>query len=101
MAAVQHSKSEKWGFIDKSGKITLTGSYELEEGAYEMSFNLLRRRFDIQKGSKITWTGEPTDGILDITAVYIANTSAIELVQDQITAAKTDLRYRQRLPLPC
>lgn len=86
------------GGIDKSGKITLTGSYELEEGAYEMSFNLLRRRFAIQKGSKITWTGEPTDGILDITAVYIANTSAIELVQDQITAAKTDLRYRQRLP---
>ncbi|MBK8704140.1 MAG: translocation/assembly module TamB [Saprospiraceae bacterium] len=86
------------GSIDKSGKISLTGSYELEEGAYEMSFNLLRRRFDIQKGSKITWTGEPTAGILDITAVYIANTSAIELVQDQIIAAKTDLRYRQRLP---
>lgn len=86
------------GGIDKSGKITLTGSYELEAGAYEMSFNFLHRRFDIQKGSKITWIGEPTNAIVDITAVYVANTSAIELVQDQITAARTDLRYRQELP---
>jgi len=86
------------GGVDKSGKITLTGSYELDAGAYEMSFNFLRRRFDIQRGSKITWIGEPTNATVDITAVYIANTSATELVQDQITAARTDLRYRQRLP---
>lgn len=64
------------GGIDKSGKVTLTGTYELDEGAYEMSFNLLERRFIIQKGSKITWTGEPTDGTLNITAVYKANTTA-------------------------
>lgn len=86
------------GGIDKSGKITLTGSYELDEGAYEMSFNLIKRKFVIQKGSKITWAGEPTDGNMDVTAIYIANTSAADLVQDQVAAAKTDLRYRQRLP---
>jgi translocation and assembly module TamB len=86
------------GGIDKSGKITLTGSYELDEGAYEMSFNLIKRKFVIQKGSKITWAGEPTDGNLDVSAIYIANTSAADLVQDQVAAAKTDLRYRQRLP---
>ena len=86
------------GGIDKSGKITLTGSYELDEGAYEMSFNLIKRKFVIQKGSKITWAGEPTDGNMDVTAVYIANTSVADLVQDQVAAAKTDLRYRQRLP---
>ncbi|WP_207495060.1 translocation/assembly module TamB domain-containing protein [Aridibaculum aurantiacum] len=86
------------GGVDKSGKVTLTGSYELEAGSYEMSFNFLRRRFDIQKGSTITWTGEPTDANLDITAVYVANTSAIELVQDQVPAATRDLRFRQRLP---
>ena len=86
------------GGIDKSGKMTLAGTYELESGSYEMSFNFIRRRFDIQQGSKITWTGEPTDATLDITAVYVANTSAIELVQDQITQARTDLRYRQELP---
>ncbi len=86
------------GGIDKSGKITLTGSYELDEGAYEMSFNLIKRKFVIQKGSKITWAGEPTNGTMDVSAAYIANTNAADLVQDQVAAASTDLRYRQRLP---
>jgi translocation and assembly module TamB len=86
------------GGIDKSGKITLTGSYELEEGSYELSFNFLHRKFDIQKGSKIVWSGEPTDATIDIAAVYVANTTAIELVQDQFGEARTDLRYRQKLP---
>jgi hypothetical protein len=86
------------GGIDKSGKVTLTGSYELDEGSYELSFNFLRRKFNIQKGSKITWAGEPTHANLDVTAVYVANTTAIELVQDQVEGINDDLRYRQKLP---
>ncbi len=85
------------GGIDPSGKITLTGTYELEKGGYELSFNFLRRRFDIKKGSKITWTGEPTTAEMDLTAVYIANTSAIDLVQNQIND-DTKVYYQQKLP---
>lgn len=86
--------------IDQSGKVTLTGSYQMEEGAYELSFNLLRRRFEIEKGSKIVWLGEPTQADLDVTAVYVANTSALDLVQDQISESNTTLRtrYLQKLP---
>ena len=50
--------------IDPSGKITLTGSYEMESGSYDLTFNLLKRKFDIQKGSKITWKGEPTEAAI-------------------------------------
>ena len=86
--------------IDPSGKITLAGSYNLEEGAYELSFNVLHRRFDIQKGSTIIWTGEPTKANVDITAVYIAKTAPLDLVQSQLEgAAATDINYyRQKLP---
>jgi hypothetical protein len=88
------------GGIDPSGKITLSGSYEIEEGAYELTFNFLRRKFNIQKGSKIVWQGEPTDASLDLTAIYVANTSPLDLVEDQIAEATTSIRntYRQRLP---
>ena len=85
------------GGIDPSGKVTLTGTYELEKGGYELSFNFLRRRFDIQKGSKITWTGEPTTANMDVTAVYVANTSAIDLVQNQLND-NTKGYYQQKLP---
>jgi translocation and assembly module TamB len=86
------------GGIDKSGKITLVGSYELVEGAYELSFNLIKRRFLIQKGSTIVWTGEPTEARLDVTAIYKTEIAAADLVRDVITTASSDLRYRQKLP---
>ena len=86
--------------IDPSGKITLVGSYELEKGSYEITFNFLRRRFDIQKGSRIVWLNEPTKATMDVTAVYIANTAPIDLVQDQISASTPAIRntYLQKLP---
>ena len=86
--------------IDPSGKITLVGSYTLDKGAYQLSFNFLQRKFDIGKGSTITWTGEPTTAQLNVSAVYIANTSPIDLVQDQIASSPMAIRntYRQKLP---
>ncbi|MES1215880.1 MAG: translocation/assembly module TamB domain-containing protein, partial [Bacteroidota bacterium] len=86
--------------IDPSGKITLVGSYELEKGSYEITFNFLHRRFDIQKGSKLVWLNEPTKATMDVSATYIANTSPIDLVQNQISASTMAIRntYLQKLP---
>lgn len=88
------------GGIDKSGKITLTGSYELDAGSYELTFNMIHRKFDIQKGSRLTWNGEPTSADVDITAVYISRTAPIDLVQQQISdmTASQQTVYRQKLP---
>jgi len=83
--------------IDPSGAITLTGTYEIEEGAYQFSYNFLRRRFDIEKGSKITWFGEPTNAELDVTAVYIANTAPLDLVEGRVENTERNY-YLQRLP---
>ncbi|HEY0355174.1 MAG TPA: translocation/assembly module TamB domain-containing protein, partial [Flavisolibacter sp.] len=84
--------------IDPSGKITLVGNYTLEEGSYQLSFNFIQRRFDIQKGSTITWTGEPTTALLNVDAVYVANTSPIDLVSDQLSADANRNLYLQKLP---
>ena len=72
-------EAELVGGIDKSGKTTLTGKYEFSDGAYEMNFNGIKRKFDIQKGSYITWNGEPTMAnlhlflLLQTDRVYSAN----------------------------
>lgn len=88
------------GGIDPSGKITLTGSYELQEGSYDLTVNFLKRKFNIQKGSKLVWQGEPTNADVDITAIYIANTAPIDLVEKQLgNISATDRNmYRQRVP---
>ena len=88
------------GGIDPSGKISLTGAYTLNEGAYEMSFNLLKRKFTIKEGSTITWNGEPTSADVNITAVYVARAAPIDLVEQQLSGASDEIRntYKQRLP---
>ncbi len=93
-------EAELNGGIDPSGKISLTGMYTMQEGAYELSFNFLRRRFDIKPGSTITWNGDLMDANLDLTAIYIAKTAPLDLVAGQLGDAPPAIlnTYKQQLP---
>jgi len=93
-------RAELTGGIDKSGKTSLTGNYELVNGAYNLTLSVLHRRFDIQRGSVITWTGDPRTANIDITAIYTVNTAPIDLVEDQIANQNADEvnKFKQRLP---
>ena len=87
------------GGVDKSGKISLTGNYELVNGSYEITLSVLHRKFIIQRGSVITWTGDPQKANIDITAIYTVNTAPVDLLGRQINQNAPDaLRFRQRLP---
>ncbi len=86
--------------VDPSGKVNLTGTYEIEQGSYQMSYNFIQRRFDIEKGSRLEWYGEPTAAQVDLTAIYVANTAPLDLVSDYISASSSTIRntYLQKLP---
>jgi TamB, inner membrane protein subunit of TAM complex len=87
------------GGIDQSGKTTLTGRYEFSEGAYQMTFNFIKRKFEIEEGSYILWTGEPTDATIDISAIYKTEAPPIDLVSDTYNGSQTELNmYKQRIP---
>lgn len=86
------------GGIDPSGKTTLVGTYEVNQGSYDMSINLIKRKFDIQQGSTITFTGEPTKANVDLTAIYKLKTAPLDLVQQQLTSPEEINLYKQRLP---
>ncbi len=85
------------GGVDRSGKITLTGNYQLTQGAYQVSISALKRRFIIQNGSTIIWTGDPTLAQINIKAIYYANVPSIDLVQQQIIGPDLT-RFKQVLP---
>lgn len=92
-------EAELTGGVDPSGKTTLVGVYQVEKGTYELSVSLLKRKFDIQKGSTITWTGEPTMANLDITAIYKVEAPPIDLVEQQLTGEGAQLnQFKQRIP---
>ncbi len=85
--------------IDPSGKVSLTGTFQLVKGAYVLSYNFIKRRFDIEPGSYITWQGDPTSANVKVTAIYIANTAPIDLVESQLDEPAASLnRYKQKLP---
>ncbi|MPR35001.1 translocation/assembly module TamB domain-containing protein [Salmonirosea aquatica] len=56
--------------IAPNGQLYLLGLYELTEGSYDLTFEVLKKQFTIQKGSTILWTGDPMAAEVDITAIY-------------------------------
>lgn len=87
--------------IDPSGKTSLTGRYEISDGGYSLTVGgLAKREFKIRQGSAITWTGAPTEANVDLTAIYTANTSPMDLIADYVGEADQSTRtmYRQKMP---
>ncbi|HJY13283.1 MAG TPA: translocation/assembly module TamB domain-containing protein, partial [Flavobacterium sp.] len=79
---------------------TLTGKYEFSDGAYEMNFNMIRRKFNIQKGSYIIWNGEPTMANVNITAIYKVEAAPIDLLGNQLGNDSQTVKntYKQKIP---
>lgn len=86
--------------VDRSGKVSLTGTYVMQDGSYLLTLNFLKRQFHIKSGSTITWDGDPTHATVDITAIYIANTAPIDLVDQQLSGrSEYEInQYKQRIP---
>ena len=88
--------------IDPSGKMSLTGRYEIRDGSYQLSFgDFIRREFAIAGGSSLTWFGSPLDAAVDITAIYTVKASVLDLVQSQLSGMSPEERnkYKQEIPI--
>jgi len=84
--------------IDRSGKMSLTGTYLLKQGVYELSLeSLVKRKFKIESGSTIIWYGDPMSAMISINAIYTVNALPIDLIADQMSST-TGITYKQRYP---
>ncbi|HSO85761.1 MAG TPA: translocation/assembly module TamB domain-containing protein, partial [Draconibacterium sp.] len=85
--------------MDRSGQMSLTGAYNLNDGSYLVSLeSLIKRTFEIDKGSTIIWNGDPMEAEVDIDAIYSVRASPIDLMADQMAGlTKTDRNaYKER-----
>ena len=76
--------------LRKSGEIELFGTYTVTEGKYLFTYGLIAKEFDIQKGGRVIFNGDPLDGTLDVTAIYTANTQVYDLLIQEIGDDFTD-----------
>lgn len=59
-----------------SNVFEMYGDYTIDDGSFLFTLqNILNRKFDIQPGSTIQWTGSPINAMLDIEAIYKLKTS--------------------------
>lgn len=80
-----------------SSSLTMLGDITIEEGDYQFTLqNMPVKKFDINPGGTIKWTGDVSNAQLDIDAVYRTKAALYDLLQDE---SNSDLT--QRIPVEC
>jgi hypothetical protein len=84
---------------DTRGNFTMSGPYTVKNGVYNYSFQGISslRKFNIQEGGTIRWSGDPKDADIDLKAVYTANVqlAGIPGIQPQTSSnSSSDLSNR-------
>jgi hypothetical protein len=86
--------------IDPTGNITLSGRLEVARGVYQLSlYDLASREFIIRRGSSLTWSGDPYNADLSLTALYRVEAAPADLLAGQgLDDATANTVARNRLP---
>jgi hypothetical protein len=84
--------------MNKEGDITLSGSYAVERGDYLFTLqNVINKRFTIEQGGTIEWSGDPYNALIDINAVYRLKASLYDLLVNTYD----NIYQSQRIPVEC
>ena len=84
--------------INSQGAFNMYGEYNIQEGDYLFTLqNVINKRFRIEQGGVIRWTGDPNDADIDLRAAYRLRTSLYDLMMD----VDTSDFYRRRVPIEC
>lgn len=87
--------------LDERGAQTLTGRLDVTEGQYVLSlYDLAERKFDIAPGSFLTWSGDPYNAQLNVSAIYRVRAVAADLISNQLTGEDQTLSNLARNRLP-
>ncbi len=88
--------------IDTKGEFNMFGDFAIQEGGYNFTlYNIINKEFEILPNSKISWYGDPYEGILDINATYNQLASLLPLVvkNDNDTIYQESLEMRRKYPV--
>ncbi len=83
--------------VDNQGAFNMYGDYTIQEGDYLFTLqNLINKRFRMEQGGTIRWSGDPYGADIDIRALYRTRTSLFDIAATQ---ADTSDVYRRRVPV--
>ncbi|HKI87604.1 MAG TPA: translocation/assembly module TamB domain-containing protein, partial [Draconibacterium sp.] len=83
--------------MDKEGNLTLSGNYTVDRGDYLFTLeNVINKRFTIEQGGTLVWSGNPYNAIININAIYKLKASLYDLLNSY-----KDIYQNQRIPVEC
>lgn len=81
--------------MDTKGEFSMFGPFEFTQGGYNFTlYDIINKDFEIKKGSRITWYGDPYGGIMNINAAYSQLASLGPIISDQTLSATPQLRRK-------
>ena len=87
--------------INSEGKFLMSGNYEIEKGRYYFTLkNFVGKKFLVEKGSSISWDGDPLDATIDLKTHYQARAKLIDLISvNASNYEELSQRYGSRNPV--
>ncbi len=86
--------------VAPEGTVNVYGDYVIEDGEYLFNLqNIINKRFRIEQGSTIGWTGDLNDADVDLRAAYRLRTPLFDLVSGEGVDPEIADRYRRRVPV--
>lgn len=80
--------------ISPNGQLFMLGSYDLTEGSYDLTLQILKRKFEILKGSNLIWTGDVMKADLNITAGYTVEVDPASISDEYKGASKVPIQVQ-------
>ena len=69
--------------INTRGMFNMFGEYTIDSGVYDFKYGgIINKPFLIQKGGTVSWSGDPYEAILDVTAIYKAKANPGVLLEN-------------------
>jgi hypothetical protein len=86
--------------IDTKGEFNMFGLFEFVQGNYNFTlYNILNKEFNITKGSRISWSGDPYAGMLNLTASYRQMASLSPILPNQSEDIISTPQARRKYPV--
>jgi len=80
-----------------NGTVDIFGSYMIESGKYRFSYtDLVKRNFEIVKGSSVEFNGDPLNARFNVTAKYSTKATPYELVSNETTLSPSETSSAQK-----
>lgn len=86
--------------MDTKGEFAMFGAYEFDRGFYNFTLGgVINKEFNINKGSRISWYGDPFGAILDINATYRQLASLAPIMPQTNNESAVPSQLRRKFPI--